>query len=140
NFKQGLGELNSWADNIAKKVGASFFLTEKDGIPDIKNPKNKERLIAYLRDDNNVESVALLFMVNNYFRTDVSLPVNTMNGDDVEFAIVSYKYPSELAHNILHLFGAADLSPTLYRRHEKKIQELANIFQTTLCRTYTLEA
>ena len=121
NFRKGLRELNSWADYIAKKAGSSFNIIEKDGIPEIKNPRNKERLVAFLRDEKRVESVALLFMVNNYFRNDISISINTMNTEDVEFSIISYKYPSVIAHNILHLFGAADLYKTHYRRNEKKI-------------------
>lgn len=121
NITEGIEELNKWADNIAKKAGSSFNIVQKDGIPEVKNPRDKERLVAYLRDENNVESVALLFMVNNYFKTDISIPVNILNSDDVEYAIVSFKYPSEIAHNVLHLYGAADLYKTPYRRHEKKI-------------------
>lgn len=128
NFKKGLEELNSWADNIAKRAGFSFNITEKDGIPEIKNPRNKERLVAFLRDEKRVESVALLYMVNNYFRNDISISINTMNTDDIEFSIISYKYPSVIAHNILHLFGAADLYKTLYRRNEKKILAATDYF------------
>lgn len=127
NFKKGLKALNDWADFIARKTGATFNLVQKDGIPEIKKPRNKERLIAYLRDEYKVESVALLLMVNNYYKTDISLQINTMSSDDIEFAIVSYKYPSEIAHNILHLYGAADLHKTLYRRNEKKIKKLAEL-------------
>ena len=127
NFKKGLEQLNQWADAIAKKVGTDVNIVEKDGIPEIKYPKNKERLIAYLRDEKHVESVALLYMVNNYFRNDISLPVNHLGTDDVEFAIVSYKYPAVITQNILNLFGAADLSKTLYRKNEKKIK-LAEAF------------
>lgn len=128
NFHDGLKELNKWADGIARRAGTNFNLPQKDGIPEIKNPRNKERLIAFLRDEYHVESVALLFMVNNYFKTDISLQVNTMNTDDIEFAIVSYKYPGEIAHNFLHLYGAADMHKTLYRRNEKKIKQLAGLF------------
>lgn len=119
NLNKGLTALNKWSDYIARKAGASFPVPEKDGIPEIRKPKNKERLIAYLRDEYNVESVALLFMVNNYYKSDISLAINTLNTKDVEYAIVSYKYPSEIAHNFLHLFGAADLYPTIYKRNEK---------------------
>ncbi len=128
SLKRGLESLNLWADNIARKAGTSFNILEKDGIPEIKNPKNKERLVAYLRDTKQVESVALLYMVNNYFRNDISIAVNTLNTHDVEFAIVSYKYPSIIAQNILHLFGAADLYKTQYRRNEKKIAEAGMYF------------
>lgn len=124
NFRKGLKSLNDWADFIARKAGSSFNITQKDGIPEVKNPRNKERLIAYLRDEYKVESVALLFMVNNYYKSDISLQINTMNTDDIEFAIVSYKYPAEIAHNVLHLYGAADLHKTLYRKSEKKIKKL----------------
>ena len=127
-LNKGLEELNQWADVIAKKVGTEVNIVEKDGIPEIKNPKNKERLIAFLRDEKHVESVALLYMVNNYFRDDISLPVNQLGTEDVEFSIVSYKYPAVIAQNILNLFGAADLSKTLYRRNEKKIKLAADFF------------
>jgi hypothetical protein len=122
NFSKGLEELNKWADNIAKKVGTDAHIVEKDGIPEIKNPKNKERLAAHLRDEKQVESVALLYMVNNYYRDDISIPVNHLGTEDIEFAIVSYKYPAVIAQNILNLFGAADLARSLYRRNEKKIK------------------
>jgi hypothetical protein len=127
-LKNGLQEINSWADYITKKAGSTFNITEKDGIPDPGKPKNKERLIAYLRDEYHVESVVLLFMLNNYYKTDLSIPVNTFSTKDVEFAVVSYKYPSEIAHNILQLYGAADLYKTPFRRNEKKIEFMAKEF------------
>lgn len=130
NLKTGLENLNKWADFIAKKTGETFDLTQKDGIPDIKNPKNKERLVAYLRDEYKVESVALLYLVNNYYKTDISVYINSFDTEDIEFAIVSYKYPSAIAHSILNLFGAADLYQSPYRKAEKNItfaeQELPN--------------
>jgi hypothetical protein len=128
NMKKGLSELNRWADWIAAKVGKDVQITPKDGIPDIKNPRNKERLVAHLRDEKQVESVALIYLVNNYYRNDVSIAVNHMNNEDVEFAIASYKYPSIIAQNILNLFGAADLNKSLYRKNEKKIKLSYNFF------------
>jgi hypothetical protein len=122
NLKTGLENINKWADGIAKKVGETFNIGEKDGIPEIKKPKNKERLIAYLRDEYKVESVALLFMVNNYYKTDISFHANTFNTDDVEFSIVSYKFPTVISHSILNLFGASDLYSTPYRRNDKNIK------------------
>ena len=122
NFNKGQEELSKWADNIANRVGAEVNIVEKDGIPEIRNPKNKERLVAHLRDEKQVESVALLYMVNNYYRDDISIAINHLDTEDIEFSIVSYKYPAIIAQNILNLFGAADLSNTLYRRSEKKIR------------------
>ena len=128
NIKTGLVNINSWADGIAKRIGVTLNIPEKDGIRDIKTPRNKERLIAYLRDAYQVESVALIFMVNNYFKTDISIQINKFNTEDVEFAVVSYKYPSEIAHNFLHLYGAADMYETPFRRNEKKIKQLQKFF------------
>jgi hypothetical protein len=127
-LKKGIGEINKWADGIAAKVGKDVPLSAKDGIPEIKNPNNKERLIAHLRDEYKIESVALIYMVNNYFRNDISLTVNQFDTKDVEFSIVSYKYPSTIAQNILTLFGAADLFKTEYRRNDKNIKLAAQYF------------
>jgi len=122
NLYKGIDNLNKWSDYISKKVGVSFNLTDKEGIPEIKQPKNKERLIAYLRDYHKVESVALLLMVNNYFKDDISIQANTMSDEDVEYSVVSFKYPAVIAHNFLHLFGAADLHESPYRKNDKNIK------------------
>ena len=128
SFRKGLKELNKWADNIAMRVGSEVHIVDKDGIPEIRNPRNKERLAAHLRDEKQVESIALLYMVNNYYREDISLPVNHLDTEDIEFAIVSYKYPAIIAQNILNLFGAADLAESLYRRDQKKIRLAKEFF------------
>ncbi|MFZ5940646.1 MAG: hypothetical protein ACOYXB_08735, partial [Bacteroidota bacterium] len=121
-YKNGIEALNRWGDFVAKTVGESLYMKAKDGIPIQKKPNTKERLIAYLRDDAGVESVSLMFLVNNYFRNDISLAVNTFDTDDVEFCIVSYKYPSEIAHNLLHLFGAVDLCKSEMRKSQNRIK------------------
>lgn len=128
NLRKGVESLNKWADGIASRIGKEVEISNKDGLPEIKNPRTKERLVAHLRDKHEVESVCLLFMVNNYFKNDISLAINQMGNNDVEFAIVSYKYPSVIAQNILTLFGAADLSKSLYRRNEKKIKLAEQFF------------
>lgn len=128
SVKAGMISLSDWADDITRKVGTNFNITPKDGIPEMKSMRTKERLIAYLRDEYNVESVALMFMVNNYFRTDISVAINVFSDDDIEFAIVSYKYPSEIAHNILNLFGAAPLYTNVYRKSERKGQLAMELF------------
>lgn len=122
SFSRGLADINEWADYVAKRAGSTLNIGQKDGIPDIPTPRNVERLIAFLRDEKQVESVALLFMLNNYYRSDISLAVNHLDDKDVEFAINSYKYPAVIAQNILSLFGASDLYETVYRRSDKKIK------------------
>jgi hypothetical protein len=121
-FNQGIALLNEWADFVAKRAGSTLNIEQKDGIPDIPTPKNVERLIAFLRDEKQAESVALLFMLNNYFRNDISIPMNHLDDKDIEFAIISYKYPAIIAQNILSLFGAADLYETVYRKNDQKIK------------------
>jgi hypothetical protein len=129
---KGFKDLNLWADGIAKKVGSTLNIPEKDGIPEIKNPNNKERLIAFLRDANNVESVALIFMVNNYYRDDISVAINTFSKKDIEFAVVSYKYPSEIANNILCLYGAAPLYKSVFRKNDNKIKIAQQFFPSDI--------
>jgi len=121
-LSEGMKSLSRWGDNISRTIGESLYLKEKDGIPVQKKPATKERLIAFLRDEYQVESVAMLFLLNNYFKTDISMAVNTMNDHDVEFSVVSYKYPSEIAHNFLHLYGAADLHETHFRRSGRNLR------------------
>jgi hypothetical protein len=125
---KGMASLNRWGDYISKTIGESLYIKEKDGIPVQKRPGTKERLIAYLRDEYQVESVGLLMLVNNYFRSDISLAINTLHNDDVEFSVVSYKYPSEIAHSFLHLYGAADLCETPFRRSPRNIRLAADAF------------
>lgn len=128
NLIKGMESLSKWGDYVSKIIGESLYIKEKDGIPLQKRPSNKERLIAFLRDEYQVESVAMLLMVNNYFRSDISLAINTMNNDDVEFSVVSYKYPSEIAHSFLHLYGAADLDESYFRRSQRKIRQASMAF------------
>ena len=122
NLLNGMESLSRWGDYVSKIIGESLYIKEKDGIPLQKRPGTKERLIAFLRDEYQVESVALLLLVNNYYRSDISIGINTLNNDDVEFSVVSYKYPSEIAHSFLHLYGAADLDESHFRRSAKKIR------------------
>lgn len=125
NTTKARDNIKRWSDAAAKIAGESVTLRQKDGIPEVKTPANKERLVAFLRDENKVESVALFYLINNYYKSDISIAVNTFNTDDVEFAIVSYKYPSEIAHNFLHLYGATDMYKTLLRRKEGNIKILS---------------
>ena len=121
-LEKGLASLSRWGDYISRTIGESLYIKEKDGIRTQKKPTTKERLIAFLRDEYEVESVALVLMLNNYYRDDISLAVNTFHDDDTEFCIVSYKYPSEIAHTFLNLYGAVDLYESPFRRSKRKIK------------------
>lgn len=125
---KGMESLNRWGDYVSKIIGESLYIKEKDGIPLQKKPGNKERLMAFLRDEYQVESVVMMFLINNYFRSDISIAINTLHNEDVEFSVVSYKYPSEIAHNFLHLYGAADLNKSYFRRSPVKIKQAQEAF------------
>lgn len=124
-LKQLNYSMNQWSDAIAKKIGEAF---ERNGWQADKHTKikNKERLIAKLRDDEKVESVALMFMMNNYYKKDYSAAFNTDSNEDVEYAVTSYKNPKTIAHEFLHLFGAADLYNTEQKTKDSKLVKLAN--------------
>lgn len=88
---EGVEEIDKWADKVVKKA---------TGL------KSRERLIAKLRDEFSTESVVLLFMVNNYYKTSFSYTLNTSSDEDVEYSMVSSKEPVMIASEILSLFGA----------------------------------
>ncbi len=129
---KGLATLSRWGDYISRTIGESLYIKEKDGIRTQKTPATKERLIAFLRDEYEVESVALVFMLNNYYRNDISLAVNTLHDNDTEFCIVSYKYPSEIAHTYLNLYGAVDLYESPFRRSNRKIKLAQKLYPTDI--------
>ena len=109
--QNGPRNLKRWSDEIAKKV------YEQTGASDIAKG-SKERLIAYVRNKEKTESVGLMYFVNNYYKNDLSVCIRYP--DDVEYCIVSYKYPVVIAHEFLHLFGASDLYRQLYQKQRNK--------------------
>ena len=112
--EEGIEQLEKWGNRVVNKVYSDF--------------KDKERLVAKLRDQYNVESVVLLYMLNNYYKDDCSISLNTMSNDYVEFAVTSFKEPALLAHEIFHIFGAADLYYHHYSTTKKDKTELKKLF------------
>lgn len=84
-------------------------------------------MIAKLRDIHKTDNVALIYFINNYYQEEISVAIDTQSETNVEFAIVSFKSPSVIAHEFLHLFGAWDLYVTPYdkKRKNKKKKKLA---------------
>lgn len=105
--EDAIERINKWGDKVVTKA---FGL------------ETKERLIAKLRDKNNVESVVLIFMLNNYFKKDYAFSFNTRSNKDVEFSIISSKSPIIISQEILRLFGAPYLfdHPSLANKKDKK--------------------
>ncbi len=132
---------NDSIKSIYSKMGGSVkkLITNKDGIESIEKwgdkiakissqEKDKERLIAQLRDQNGVESVALIYMINNYFSSDYAISFNTTNQEQVEYSIISSKKPQIIAQEILHLFGAPYLGNHSSIKNEKVQEEMNKLY------------
>ncbi len=123
----GVKNVDRWADKIGREVLKTF---PKDTAQITKTeikPKDRERLIARIRDDHKVDQVALMYFINNYYSQEISVAMHTGSHEDPEYAIVSYKEPAVVAHEFLHLFGALDLymSPFNTRKNDLKRKAFA---------------
>lgn len=119
--------IDKWADKIGntalKIYGKDTATVTKTKI----KPKDRERLIARLRDIHKTDNVALMYFINNYYTDEISVALHTGHDDNPEYAVVSFKQPSIIAHEFLHLFGALDLyiSPFDQKRKVIKRKEFA---------------
>ena len=112
----GIKAIQSWSDRIAVAAArtlppdTSKMITTRNSLTD------KERLIARLRDIYKTDNVALVYFVNNYYNDEISVTLYATSRNNVEYSIVSYKNPSVIAHEFLHLFGAWDLYITPFEK------------------------
>jgi hypothetical protein len=106
--------LDRWADKACRQVQSSFPRDTARLTLTKHGPKDRERLIAALRDRHGTDNVALVMFVNNYYGSETSVAVHTASTAAIEYAVVAYKRPAVIAHEILHLFGALDLYVTPY--------------------------
>lgn len=127
NLTAGLKAIQGWSDKIAATAGKSLPPDTSKLIATKNTLDNKERLIARLRDIYATDNVAVVYFINNYFKEELSVAVNINSIFDVEYAIVSFKKPSIIAHEFLHLFGAWDLyiSPWDTKKEAVKKKEFA---------------
>lgn len=124
----GIKRTDNWANGISIEAGKSISPDTSSLVKTKVVIKDRERLIARLRDIHKTENVALLFFINNYFMDDLSAVLHSgSNDDNAEYGIVSYKTPAVIAHEFLHLFGALDLyiTPWDNKRKGKKKKEWA---------------
>jgi hypothetical protein len=106
----GILRTDRWANRVAQEAGKSYPTDTASLVRTKIKIKDRERLIAKLRDVYKTDNVALVYFVNNYYIDDLSVAMHTASkDDDAEYAIVSFKNPSVIAHEFLHLFGALDL-------------------------------
>ncbi|QQR87823.1 MAG: hypothetical protein IPJ76_06255 [Flavobacteriales bacterium] len=119
--------MDNWAEKAARQVAATIPPDTSTITRTKNNPTNTERLIARIRDVHAVDNVALFFMVNNYYKEDLSVVLHAGQNDKVEYGVQSYKRPSVIAHEFLHLFGALDLYVTPFdkKRAMRKRKEFA---------------
>ena len=113
-------ELNKWSDEIAAIAGKSLPRDKNQTTKTRNNLRDTERLIARLRDIHKTDNIALLYFVNNYFKDELSLALNTDHDKNVEYGVISFKNPAVIAHEFLHLFGAMDMYVSSL---DKKIRE-----------------
>ena len=110
--EKGISYVDKWANRIAAKAHQTLPKEQSPEVTTLNRPKDRERLIARLRDLHRSEGVALMFFVNNYYQQDISATIYASTRsplNPMEYAVVSYKEPGTIAHEFLHLFGAIDL-------------------------------
>ncbi|MEQ8908940.1 MAG: hypothetical protein RIC95_07095 [Vicingaceae bacterium] len=114
--------IDRWADKVGKKA-LQIYGTDTSTITKTKiKPKDRERLIARIRDIHKTDNVALMYFINNYYTDEISVALHIGSDQNPEYSVVSFKKPSVIAHEFLHLFGALDLyiSPFDKKRKARK--------------------
>ena len=114
--------IDRWADKVGKKA-LQIYGPDTSTITRTKiSPKDRERLLARIRDIHKTDNVALMYFINNYYTEEISVALHISSNNNPEYSVVSFKNPSVIAHKFLHLFGALDLyiSPFDKNRKAKK--------------------
>lgn len=105
----GSKNVDRWADQIGFRALA-IYGPDTATITGTKiRPKDRERLIARIRDKHMADNVALVYFINNYYTDEISVAMHTADQLNPEYAVVSFKNPGTIVHEFLHLFGALDL-------------------------------
>lgn len=115
-------DLFKWADKIAAVAGRSLPRDNAKTTKTKNTMRDRERLIARLRDIHKTDNIALMYFVNNYYKDELSLAMNTSSDRNVEFSIISFKDPSVIAHEFLHLFGAMDMYVSPFDKKRKQVK------------------
>ncbi|MEM9052644.1 MAG: hypothetical protein AAGC47_11370 [Bacteroidota bacterium] len=121
----GVRYVDRWADKVAK-TAMGIYGKDTTKVTRTKIvPKDRERLLARVRDEHKTDNVALVYFINNYYTNEVSVAIHTAQNFDPEYAIVSFKQPAVIAHEFLHLFGALDLYRTPFDSKRKANRSLS---------------
>jgi hypothetical protein len=122
NFAAGLKAIHGWSDKIAVTAAKSLPPDTSKLITTRNTMTDKERLIARLRDICKTDNIAVVYFINNYYKNEMSIAFNINSQSEVEYAIVSFKQPSVIAHEFLHLFGAWDLYITPFEHNKEEVK------------------
>lgn len=119
--------LDRWADKAGRQVLSAFPRDTAQMTLTKIATKDRERLIARVRDLYRTDNVALMMFVNNYYNDEASVALHTGSTTAIEYAAVAFKRPAIIAHEFLHLFGALDLYVTPYdgKKEAQKRKEFA---------------
>lgn len=126
-YASGIKNTDRWADAIAKVAAKSLGPDTSVHTRTKIQPKDRDKLVARLRDIYKTDNVALMFFINNYYTDEVSVALHTAEDYNIEYSIVSFKNTPIIAHEFLHLFGALDLyiSPRDKDRQARKKKKFA---------------
>jgi hypothetical protein len=117
----GVKDIHKWADKVAIEAGKNLSKDTSRLVKTKNKLSDRERLIARLRAIHRTDNIALMYLINNYHTDEMSLTLDANSNHNVEYCIVSYKYPSVFAHEFLHLFGAWDLYITPFDNKRKAV-------------------
>ncbi len=129
NIFDGMENLDFWANAIAKKAGESFPVDTLNNYATKNKMNDRERLIARLRDIHKTDNVVIMYFLNCYYKNDISLAMNTSSSELTEYSIVTFKNPSVIAHEFLHVFGALDLYMSPFDRKKKALRSKYEIMK-----------
>lgn len=117
--QNGIKAVDKWADQIAKEALKVYGTDTSTVVKTKLKPKDRENLLARLRDINRTDNVALIYFINNFYTSEISVVLHSHDGESPEYGVVSSKNPGVIAHEFLHLFGAHDLYQTPFDKGKK---------------------
>lgn len=109
DISKGIDLVDDWSNKVSKDVARTLPDDTSEVVLTKNRSNNRERLVAKLRNKYQTDNIALMFFINNYYENEISVALHTSSGTETEYAIVSEKEPTVIAHEFLHLFGAWDL-------------------------------
>lgn len=120
--KASYAKFNKHYDGVAKAVGNE--IAKKDtGELKVQNVKTSERLIAQLRNIYKTESVVLIYIHKNQYLDHIYECVNTLDKNNVEYLVTSFKSPTVIAYQVLEIFGASPMTYSSYNKDEVEAKQ-----------------